>query len=108
VDVSLLDVLQVVERIVNDNILILVNLDGHMPGMPPELSALLPAPVQISFLGFPGSLGSNYTDYIVADKVVIPRNLNIGNITRKKLFTCPIPTFPRTTQSFTKIYPVIQ
>ncbi len=43
---------------------VLVNLDGHMPGMPQEISALTPAPVQINFLGFPGSMGSPYTQCI--------------------------------------------
>jgi protein O-GlcNAc transferase len=32
------------------------------------------APIQINYLGFPGSLGVNYFDYIIADKIVIPEN----------------------------------
>jgi protein O-GlcNAc transferase len=32
------------------------------------------APIQINFLGYPGTLGSDCYDYIVADKVVIPEN----------------------------------
>jgi predicted O-linked N-acetylglucosamine transferase (SPINDLY family) len=34
--------------------------------------ALKPAPVQVNYLGFPGTLGADYIDYIIADKVVIP------------------------------------
>lgn len=30
------------------------------------------APVQVSYLGYPGTTGANYMDYVVADKVVIP------------------------------------
>src|ERR1700755_1577833 len=31
-----------------------------------------PAPVQVNYLGFPGTLGAGYIDYIIADQVVIP------------------------------------
>ena len=31
-----------------------------------------PAPVQVNYLGFPGSLGAPWYDYIVADQIVIP------------------------------------
>ena len=30
------------------------------------------APIQINFLGYPGTLGTNLIDYIIADKIVIP------------------------------------
>ena len=30
------------------------------------------APIQINFLGYPGTSGSNKIDYIIADKIVIP------------------------------------
>ena len=30
------------------------------------------APVQISYLGYPGTLGTNFIHYIVADKIIIP------------------------------------
>lgn len=34
--------------------------------------ALRPAPVQVSFLGFPGTIGAAYIDYIIADAHVLP------------------------------------
>ena len=30
------------------------------------------APIQISYLGYPGTTGANFIDYIIADEVVIP------------------------------------
>ena len=33
-----------------------------------------PAPLQVNYLGFPGTIGADYIDYIIADKVVIPEN----------------------------------
>jgi len=34
--------------------------------------ALRPAPVQVSYLGYPGTMGAPYIDYIIADQVVVP------------------------------------
>ena len=31
------------------------------------------APLQVSYLGYPGTTGANYIDYIIADKIVIPK-----------------------------------
>ncbi len=51
---------------------ILVNLNGYF-GMPRMgVFSLRPAPVQVNYLGFPGSLGAEYMDYILADAEVIP------------------------------------
>jgi predicted O-linked N-acetylglucosamine transferase (SPINDLY family) len=37
-----------------------------------DVLALRPAPLQVNWLGFPGTMGADYIDYIVADRVVIP------------------------------------
>src|SRR5262249_38539712 len=37
-----------------------------------------PAPVQVSYLGFPGTMGASYIDYIVADRFLIPRDQRHG------------------------------
>lgn len=39
-----------------------------------NLFARRPAPIQINYLGFPGTLGADYMDYIIADRCVIPEN----------------------------------
>src|SRR5271168_2490331 len=51
---------------------IAVDLGGHTLASRTQLLAYRPAPVQVSFLGFPGTLGADFIDYIVADRRVIP------------------------------------
>ena len=61
------------QRIRERGIDILVNLNGHFGLARTQLFAMRPAPVQVNYLGFPGTLGVPHTDYIVADRVVIPQ-----------------------------------
>ena len=51
---------------------IAVDLMGFTGHCRSGIFAQRPAPVQVNFLGFPGSLGAPYFDYIIADPVVIP------------------------------------
>ena len=51
---------------------ILVNLNGYFGEARMEMFAQRPAPIQVNYLGFPGTLGAGYIDYIIADKHVIP------------------------------------
>ena len=51
---------------------ILVNLNGYFGRFRQGLFARRPAPVQVNFLGFPGTLGCDYYDYLIADAHVIP------------------------------------
>lgn len=51
---------------------IVVDLMGHTFGSRTAIFAQRPAPVQVNYLGFPGTMGAPYMDYIIADRVVIP------------------------------------
>ncbi len=51
---------------------ILVNLNGYFGDDRNGVFARRPAPIQVNWLGFPGTLGTAYMDYIIADKTVIP------------------------------------
>ncbi len=53
---------------------IAVDLKGYTLGSRPHIMALRPAPVQVSYLGYPGTLGAHFMDYIVADRTVIPED----------------------------------
>jgi protein O-GlcNAc transferase len=51
---------------------ILVNLNGYFGEQRTQLFTNRAAPIQVNYLGFPGTLGASYMDYIIADRHVIP------------------------------------
>ncbi|VUC34102.1 unnamed protein product [Clonostachys rosea] len=63
---------KLVEQIVKDQIHILVNLNGYTRGARNEIFAARPAPIHMSFMGFAGTLGAEWCDYILADSTAIP------------------------------------
>jgi len=62
----------VAARIAQDDVDILVDLKGHTARSRLEIFALRPAPVQVTYLGFPGTVGADFIDYAIADNVVVP------------------------------------
>ncbi len=61
------------DRIARDAIQILVDLKGYTTGARPGIPARRPAPVIVSWLGYPGSLGEpRLADYLIGDAVVTP------------------------------------
>ncbi len=59
-------------RIRADEVDILVDLKGYTTAARPQILALRPAPVQVSYLGYPGTMGTEAVDYILADAYVLP------------------------------------
>jgi protein O-GlcNAc transferase len=53
---------------------IAVDLKGFTQGSRAGVFALRPAPVQVNYLGHPGTMGAPYIDYIVADRTIIPED----------------------------------
>ena len=51
---------------------IAVDLKGYTQDCRPGIFALRPAPIQVNYLGFPGTMGAPYIDYLIADAVVVP------------------------------------
>jgi protein O-GlcNAc transferase len=51
---------------------IAVDLGGHTADARTRIFAYRAAPVQVNYLGYPGTMGATYMDYIVADRTVIP------------------------------------
>lgn len=56
----------------NHEIDILVDLQGITSGARPNILAYRPAPVQIAYLGFPGTTGHPCLDYVLGDRFLIP------------------------------------
>lgn len=62
----------IAERIARDRIQLLVDLKGYTTASRPEIFALRPAPLQLSYLGYPGTTGAPWMDYVIADRIVLP------------------------------------
>ncbi|WPO41861.1 tetratricopeptide repeat protein [Tardiphaga sp. 42S5] len=72
VDISTLNDPQAVAAIRAQRIDILVNLNGYFGEQRTGVFARRAAPVQVNYLGFPGTLGAGFMDYILADQYVLP------------------------------------
>lgn len=51
---------------------IAIDLKGYTQDARSEIFEYRPAPIQVNYLGYPGSMGSRVMDYIIADKTVAP------------------------------------
>ena len=51
---------------------IAVDLKGWTRDCRPGILAFRPAPIQVSYLGYPGTTGATFIDYVVADRIVLP------------------------------------
>jgi predicted O-linked N-acetylglucosamine transferase (SPINDLY family) len=51
---------------------IAIDLKGHTRDSRPQILALRPAPLQVSFLGYPATTAAPYIDYLIADEEVLP------------------------------------
>ncbi|KAM3357187.1 putative UDP-N-acetylglucosamine-peptide N-acetylglucosaminyltransferase SEC [Capsicum galapagoense] len=78
----------VIARMINeDQIQILINLNGYTKGARNEIFAMQPAPIQVSYMGFPGTTGATYIDYLVTDEFVSP--MKYAHIYSEKLVHLP-------------------
>lgn len=71
-DASTWSIDRVVNQVAADGIHILINLNGYTRGARNEVFAARPAPIQMSFMGFAGTLGAEWCDYLLADKIAVP------------------------------------
>jgi len=75
IDIRTADVNTVVDLARQQNIDIAVHRNGYTKNNRTELFASGLAPIQINYLGYPGTLGTDYIDYIVADPFVVPDDM---------------------------------
>jgi len=74
IDIRKLSDTSAVAAIYESEIDILINLNGYCGEERTRVFAQRPAPIQVNYLGFPGTMGASYIDYIIADQYVIPPN----------------------------------
>ena len=55
-----------------DNLDIAIDLNGYTENARPKIFAYRAAPIQINYLGYPGTMGADFMDYIIADRNLIP------------------------------------
>ena len=71
-DVSTLSDQEIIKLARSLEIDIAIDLAGHTDGGRTNIFSMSAAPIQIGYIGFLGTMGSNYYDYVVADKIIIP------------------------------------
>lgn len=72
IDISTVNDEQAARQIAQDEIDILVDLKGYTGDSRPGIFAYRPAPVQAQYLGYPGTMGAKFIDYVITDRVVTP------------------------------------
>lgn len=72
VDISTMTDDAAARRIADDGIDILVDLNGYTKDGRTRLFAMRPAPIIVNWLGYPGTTGSRFHNYIIADPRIIP------------------------------------
>ena len=72
-DISHLTNLKAVELIESHSLNIAIDLNGFTKNSRSEIFSFRLAPIQLNFLGFPGTMGTDCIDYLIADKIVIPK-----------------------------------
>jgi predicted O-linked N-acetylglucosamine transferase (SPINDLY family) len=64
-------------KIAADGIDILVDVNGHTRDARTGVFARRPAPIQVNWLGYPGTMGTPYHHYIIADEAIIPESAEL-------------------------------
>ena len=72
---------------------IAIDLSGHTEGTRLDVLSHRPAPAQVTYLGFPGTLGLPFIDYLIADPRIIPPDLQ--HHYREKIVYLPHCYLPR-------------
>jgi predicted O-linked N-acetylglucosamine transferase (SPINDLY family) len=53
---------------------IAIDLGGFTTGSRTDVFAMRAAPIQVNYLGYPGTMGADYIDYLIADPILIPED----------------------------------
>ena len=71
-DVKSLNAKEVARLARTDRLDIAIDLAGYTKNSKTEIFSERAAPIQINYLGYPGTMGADFIDYIIADKTLIP------------------------------------
>lgn len=76
-DLSVLSDEEAARQIIADRIEILIDVNGYTNSSRTKMLSMRPAPVIVNWLGYPGTMGSPYHNYILADDFIIPEAFEI-------------------------------
>ena len=68
---------QAAAKIAADGIDILIDLNGYTRDARTKVFARRPAPIAVNWFGYPGTMGTPYHHYIIADPFIIPPDLEV-------------------------------
>lgn len=71
-DVRAMSLHEAAQQIHDDGIDILVDLTGFTQTSRTGILALRPAPIQVNWLGYPGTMGAPFADYLLSDQFITP------------------------------------
>ena len=77
VDIRSMPDREATRRIHEDGISILVDMMGWMHGHRMSILAGRPAPIQVTYLGYPATTGAPFVDYLLADRIVVPESQKV-------------------------------
>ena len=72
IDIKDMTDLEILSLCKDKEIDIAIHRNGYTKNNRTELFSLRIAPIQINYLGYPGTMGANFIDYIIADQIIIP------------------------------------
>jgi protein O-GlcNAc transferase len=71
-DLSALSERAAAETIFKDSVQVLIDLNGFTVGQRIDILAYHPAPLQATYLGWPGTMGAPFVDYVITDRIWNP------------------------------------
>jgi predicted O-linked N-acetylglucosamine transferase (SPINDLY family) len=86
---------ELAKHITTDGIDVIIDLSGHTTMNRLGALAYKPAPIQVSWLGYPGTTGLHAMDYYLADRHLLPPGLLDAQFTEKLVFLPAAGPFPR-------------
>lgn len=89
ININLKDINKSLDRIKNDQLDIAIDLKGYTHESRSDLFKYRLAPLQINYLGYPSTMGTNCFDYIIADKTIIPPNSDLRKNYSEKIIYMP-------------------
>ncbi|KAJ0411319.1 hypothetical protein ATCC90586_005728 [Pythium insidiosum] len=78
--------LEVARRIALDQVDILVDLMAHTKGARLGITALKPSRTIVNYLGFPGTMGSSFTDFALIDRYVVPPEIVHATMSERAIY----------------------